>query len=448
MTEVIAVVIGLAVGAVLAWLWTSRRAGAAAGSMGELRAQLSKADEDFRALRHSLDAEREARVKAETELAEAAANLEEQRELLREAREKLSDTFKALSADALKSSSESFLELAKKSLEGLLAESRGDLEKRRESIEAMIKPLREALKGYEDHIRDLEKGRKEAYGGLQEQLKTLATTQRELQRETGNLVTALRNPQVRGRWGEVSLHRVVELAGMSEHCDFSEQVSVRSEDGQVRPDMVVHLPAGRQIVVDAKVSLDAYLNALAAETEPERARCLAQHAHQTRDHMESLARKSYWDEFASAPEFVVMFIPGESFFGAAVDQDPSLIEDGMENRVVLSTPTTLIALLRAVAYGWRQEQLAKNAQEISELGKQLHDRLRVLAEHLGRIGGSLGKAIDAYNDAVGSMERRVFPAARRFAELGVSAPQDIPPVEPVETTPRKLAPPEAEDEAD
>jgi DNA recombination protein RmuC len=442
MTELIAVLIGLAVGAFAAWLWLSRRGGAAEATISEVRVQLEKAERDFQELRARLDREREARVKAETEFAEARKNLEEQKQTLQRAREELTDTFKALSADALRSSGESFLELAKKQLETVLAESKGDLEKRREAIEGLVKPLREALKGYEEHLRSLEKSRKEAYGGLQEQLKSLATAHSELKQETGNLVTALRNPQVRGRWGEVSLHRVVELAGMSEHCDFSEQVSVSSEEGRVRPDMVVHLPAGRQIVVDAKVSLDAYLNALAAETEPERQRCLAEHARQTRDHMDALVRKSYWDQFESAPEFVVMFIPGESFFGAAVDNDPSLIEDGMKNRVVLATPTTLIALLRAVAYGWRQEQLAKNAQEISDLGRQLYDRLRVLAEHLTRIGGGLERAIGAYNDAVGSMERRVFPAARRFGELGVTATAEIPPIEPVETAPRRLSPPE------
>lgn len=446
MTEILLLVVGFAAGAVLAWLWVTRRAGAAGGTIAELRAQLESARTDFGALREALDAEREARVRAETELAEAARNLEEQKKLLEEARARLTDTFKALSDDALKSNNQAFLELAKKTLEALVAEAKGDLSKRQEAIEAMVKPLGESLKGYEEHVRTLEQTRQKAYGGLEEQLKTLSATHQRLEKETRNLGEALRNPQVRGAWGEMSLRRVVELAGMSEHCDFTEQVSVQSQTGRLRPDMLVHLPGGREIVVDAKVSLDAYLRAVEAESESQRATFLRQHARQTRDHMKKLSEKGYWDEFAGAAEFVVMFIPGEPFFGAAVDNDATLIEDGMKNRVVLATPTTLIALLRAVAYGWRQEQLAKNAQAISDLGRQLYDRLRTLADHLVDMGRGLERANEAYNRAVGSMERRVFPSARRFKELGVTAAEEIPPVEPVETAPRKLNPPEVSGE--
>jgi len=457
MTEAVLLAIGLAVGGVVAYLWGSararalsaaqraeaeQRASAAEGSLQEVRTQLEGARSDFDALREKLDAESRARTKAETELTEAAKNLEEQKKLLEDARSRLSDTFKALSDDALKSNNQAFLELARKSLENLLTDAKGDLGKRQQAIDAMVKPLTESLKRYEEHVNALENSRQKAYGTLEEQLRTLTGTHQQLEKETRNLVNALRKPQVRGRWGEISLHRVVELAGMSEHCDYSEQVSVTSDDGQVRPDMVVNLPAGRQIIVDAKVALDAYLSALSAESDDERQRHLVHHARQMRTHMQQLAQKSYWDQFPVAPEFVVMFIPGESFFHAALDKDHALIEDGMKSKVVLATPTTLIALLSAVAYGWRQEQLAQNAQEISELGKQLYDRLRTLAEHFGSMGKALTRANEAYNRAVGSLETRVFPAARRFKDLGVTAGEDIPAVEQQDTIPRSLTAPD------
>ncbi len=451
---IVGAVVGLVVGGAVAYALSLRakrvaetRAAGAEAKVDELRTQIARAEEDFRGLREGLDAEREARVKAQTELAEATKHLEEQKKLLEQAQARLTDTFKALSDDALKSNNQAFLELAKKTLEGALAEAKGDLDKRKEAIDGLVKPLGESLKQYEDHIRALEQTRQKAYGSLDEQLKLLSTTHQELRKQTGSLVNALKTPQVRGQWGELGLRRVVELAGMSQHCDFTEQVSVQAEGGRLRPDMIVHLPGEREIVLDAKVSLDAYLRALSAESDEERARCLKDHARQTRNHMEALARKSYWEQFEQAPEFVVMFIRGESFFGAAVDQDRSLIEDGMRNRVVLATPTTLIALLRAVAYGWRQEQLAQNARTISNLGRELYDRLRTLAGHISDMGNGLDRANKAYNRAVGSIEHRIFPAARRFKELGVTAGEDIPTVEPVDTSLRELTPPEDEDES-
>jgi len=458
MTEFLCALAGLAVGGVVAWVFASARARAVVASRlseaqaqairaeavtAEVRTQAQKAESDLQALRGELDAARRSRVEAETRLTEATRNFEEQKKLLDEARDRLADAFKALSGDALKSNNQAFLELAKKSLEAILAEARGNLGKHQEAIKGLVGPLEEALKRYEQQVKALEESRQKAYGSLEEQLKSLTSTQQQLQKETGNLVTALRTPQVRGQWGEVTLRRVVELAGMSDHCDYEEQPSADTETGRVRPDMIVHLPADRDIVVDAKVSLAAYLDALSAESEDQRKDCLQRHAQQLRKHMTQLAGKSYWEQFKRAPEMVVMFIPGESFFAAAVDCDKSLIEDGMSRRVVLATPTTLLALLRAVAYGWRQEQIAQNAQEISDLGKQLYDRLRTLAEHFANVGKSLQKANEAYNKAVGSMETRVFSAARRFKELGAAAGEEIGVVEPIDATPRSLDVPDS-----
>lgn len=416
-----------------------RRAATAEGTTAELRAQILSANNDLNELRSILDTEREGKVRAETQLRETIQRLDEEKKMLDEARSKLTDTFKALAGDTLDNSNRAFMNLAKETFDKVLAESRGDLGKRQEAIDGLVKPLAESLKRFEEHVTGIEKSRHGAYTSLEEQLKVLSASNTKLQEETGNLVTALRSPQVRGRWGEMTLKRVAELAGMSEHCDFTEQVTVENSDTtRIRPDMVVHLPAGREIVVDSKVPLEAYLNALSAKSEEHKKRDLAHHARQLRTHMNSLSEKAYWSQFKETPEFVVMFIPGESFFAAAVDQDHSLIEDGMKKRVIIATPTTLIALLHAVAYGWRQEQIAKNAQQISELGKQLYERMRVLSEHLVETGKGLEKASTAYNKAVGSMETRVFPAARKFKELGAVSGNDIAVVEPVETAIRTL----------
>jgi len=330
------------------------------------------------------------------------------------------------------------LSLAKETFDKVLAEAKGDLGKREEAINGLVKPLAESLKTFDEHVRTLETTRQQAYTSLESNLKVLTESQDKLQKETAHLVTALRTPQIRGRWGEMTLKRVVELAGMSEHCDFTEQLSVLTEQGLIRPDLVVHLPAAREIVVDAKVSLEAYLVALSAESEQARKEALARHATQIRAHMSQLSARTYWEQFDKAPEFVVMFIPGESFFAAAADADHQLIEDGIKKRVVLATPTTLIALLHAVAYGWKQEQVAANAQAISELGKQLYERMRTLVEHISGIGNGLEKATGAYNSAVGSLENRIVPAARRFKELGAASGDDIAIIGPVDTQPRQL----------
>ncbi|MCS6970738.1 MAG: DNA recombination protein RmuC [Planctomycetes bacterium] len=404
--------------------------------------------EESAQLRKQLLEEANARVKAEAQLVEALQRLAEEKKLLEDSKTALTDTFKALAGDSLNAATAAFLRLAQETFDKALTEAKGDLGKRHEAIQGLVKPLSEALAKFDEQVRQIEKQRQEAYASLAEQVKQLSSGQQQLQKETANLVTALRRPQVRGRWGELTLRRVVELAGMSEHCDFVEQATASSEEGRVRPDLLVRLPAGREIIVDAKVPLEAYLEAAAADSEEARQAALARHAAQVRDHMQSLASKAYWSQFDKAPEIVVMFIPGESFFSAALEADASLLEDGMQQRVVLATPTTLIALLRAVAYGWRQQQIAQNAQEISNLGKQLYERMRTLAESLDGIGKNLEKATESYNKAVGSLEGRVLPAARRFKELGVTTAddKDIPTLTPLEKKPRALSAPEARGE--
>lgn len=470
MMYALCVLAGLVIGGLAAWLIAStrtaksltaridefaRRANTAEGrasglegTIAELRSQNQRAVEDSAKLREQLASENSARVKAETQLAETVQRLEEEKKLLEDAKAKLTDTFKALAGDTLSNSTTAFLKLAKETLDKVLTDAKGDLGKRQEAIQGMVKPLSESITKFEEHVRTIEKNRQEAYSGLTEHLKVLSTSQQQLQKETANLVTALRKPQVRGRWGEMTLRRVVELAGMSAHCDFGEQVTSNAEESRRRPDLIVRLPGEREVVVDAKVSLEAYLDATEADSEETRKAAMTRHAGQVRSHMNGLADKRYWTQFTKAPEFVVMFIPGESFFGAAVDADHCLIEDGLERRVVLATPTTLIALLRAVAYGWRQEQVAKNAQEISDLGRQLYERMRILAEHIGEIGMGLEKANAAYNSAVGSIEARVLPAARRFKDLGAAPGAEVPMVEPIETTPRMLTAPELVEDAD
>jgi len=359
--------------------------------------------------------------------------------VLRRRKHETEAAFTALSAEALARNNQAFLDLARGALAQTQEAARGDLELRRQAVADLVTPVRASLEKVDSRIQELERARAGAYAGLQEQVRNLIETQSQLRAETGKLVTALRTPGTRGRWGEIQLRQVVEMAGMLEYCDFVSQTTVGPEDARLRPDLVVRLPAGKTIVVDVKTPLDGYLAALEAPDEATRKARLADHARQVRSHLTSLGRKSYWEQFDHAPEFAVLFLPGECFFSAALESDPSLIEFGVAQNIILATPTTLIALLRAVAYGWRQEKLAQNAAEISALGKELYKRLSDMSDHWSRVGKSLDRAVEAYNSAVGSLESRVLVSARRFAELKTTPlGVEIAELEPVERSAREI----------
>src|SRR5580698_3544088 len=435
--------IGLLFGGLVAWLALRSRTAALQARLSLTEKELAAVKADLARLLADQRGLVESRARLESALESERKTSTEKIELLSRAgdraAEDLQNAFKALAADALKSNNSSFLQIAQETLKRFQSEAKGDLDARQKAVADLVTPVRESLSKVDAQIQQMEIARGEAYGDLKAQVQSLISTQKDLQSETGNLVRALRTPNVRGRWGEIQLRRVVEIAGMLPYCDFAEQETVTGEIGRLRPDLVVKLPGGKVVVVDAKTPLQAFLDAFETTDEEARRKCLLDHARQVRDHMQKLSDKKYWEQFEATPEFVVMFLPGETFFSAALEQDTGLIEHGVLNRVIPASPTTLIALLKAINYGWNQEKLARNAQQISELGKELHERLRRLAGHITSVGTNLDRAVEAYNQAVGSLENRVLVSARKFAELGASVAEDIPDLEPIETTARALS---------
>jgi len=381
-----------------------------------------------------------ARLRAEKRIAELSTTLDLERRQSAERVAEVEKTIAQLSSEALRENSKTFLTLAQETLKQFHIQSKGDLEQKEKAVENLVKPIREALEKTAEQVRTMESERKEAYGALHKHLETLTQTQQLLHGETSKLVTALRRPEVRGQWGELTLKRLAELAGMVEHCDFTTQESIDTEEGRMRPDMLVRMPDGRIIVVDVKTPLDAYLSAIEAADDVARTRHLEHHARKVRERVRELASKAYWNQFANTPDFVVLFIPGDQFLAAALDVDRGLLEDALKQKVILATPTSFVALLRAVAYGWRQENLAENADRIRELGEELYQRLATFTEHLARLGSSLEGSVSAYNKAVGSLDTKVLPGARKFVDMGVSPRKTLESPALVETAPRDVPP--------
>lgn len=426
LTNLLFLFFGLCVGGLTAWLYGNAQC---LRKLAQVHAEL---DPQLAILREKLDAQNRL-------LAENESDRQKKDAWLSEVKGQFVDVFKALSADALRSNNQTFLELAALSMDKLLKDGRDDLGRRQDGIAQLLAPVRETLHKFDSQMSEIEKARIGAYESLREQVKVLHETQQQLRTETASLVRALSVPKARGNWGEMQLRRVVEIAGMLPYCDFLEQVSVTTEDGRQRPDMVVRLPAGKSIVIDAKVPLTAYLEALEVADDQKRKEKLLQHARNVREQINLLSRKSYWEQFPSAPEFVVLFLPGEVFFSVALEHDPSLLEYGVEQRIILATPTTLIALLKSVSYGWRQENLAANAQQISLLGRELHKRLGDMQEHLLDLGGKLSKAVESYNKTSASFESRVLVSARKFSSLeAVGTEDNISQSTQIESVPRLL----------
>jgi DNA recombination protein RmuC len=438
---VVALLFGIA-GFAIGYFWSRSRTPAGGRRLAELEAQLAATRENANRLGvQSAELEREAErlrgqlleaVQEGSQFGERARQLElrlaEERQetaqnlkLMGEAREAMENMFKSHAADALRSNNQSFLDLAKATLAEFQQGAKGDLEKRQIAIDALVAPVKASLDKVDEKIGLLERAREAAYGEIKQQFAQMSTMHKQLSDQTGNLVSALRQSHVRGRWGEIQLRRVVEMAGMMLHCDFVEQQGAESDDGRLRPDLIVKLPGGRQIVVDSKAPINAYMEAHEAASDELRKVKIQLHAQQVRRHLDSLAKKSYWEQFQPTPEVVVMFIPGEAFYSAALEADPTLLDNAFDQNVIIASPASLMALLKAASYGWRQEAIAENAREISLLGQELHTRLGTMAEHLGRIGKGLSNATGAYNDAIASFETRVLSSARKFKGLGATS---------------------------
>ena len=449
---ILAVVAFLAGGAI-AWTLASARArgsatgreqdlvarrAAAESAVAELRRQADTLRGDVNAAQKQIQQEQAARASAETSLAKAEEGLAERKHLLDETEARLKDAFRALASQALTESSQQFLKLAGESFQVLQQRAVGDLAQKEVSIEGLVKPLQDSVAKLEHHVSQFEVSWTGDKSGLAAEIQQLAESNRLLRQETGSLVTSLRQPHIKGKWGELLLRRAVELAGMSPHCDFSEQLSLTTEEGRVRPDMIVYLPSGGKIVVDAKVPLHAFLKALGCRDQAEYHAAMAEHAQLVRTHIVQLGSKRYWEQFSPSPEFVVLFLPAESYFSAALEKDAELIDDAMQKGVVLASPTTLLALLKAVAYGWNQQTTAQGAQRIADLGKELHKRLLRFLEHVSGVGAGLEKAIKSFNSAAGSAESMLLPAARKFQTLAAPGADEVQTLEQIETLPRQI----------
>jgi DNA recombination protein RmuC len=451
----IGIVVGLFAGVAVGFLLRTRRdAGALAdarlveGRLVDAQGSLARIGTQLEQATSSLAQSEADKARLGAELEQARRSAAERDRALAEDRERLVGTFAKLSSEALQANSERFLTLADARLREAQEAAKGELGQRQEAISQLLVPMKDLLARYEAGLRQMELERKGAYSGLSEQVKQLTASQDQLKRETQNLVTALRAPQTRGRWGELQLRRVVEMAGMVAHCDFDEQVTTSGEDGRLRPDLVVHLPGGAHVVVDAKVPLDAFLRATEAEDEDTRQAHLVAHARQLRTHIDQLSKREYWRQFDPSPDFVVAFLPGDPLLRAAFEQDGELMEYAFARQVVITTPTTLIALLRTFAKGWRDEALAENARVVKDLGAELYERLRVLGEHFAKMHRSLTATVEAYNGAVGSLESRVLVTARRFPDLAVVGhdAREVPELYPVSSTPRLPQAPELTEE--
>lgn len=405
-----ALLAGLLIGALITWAITRRRNKTLSQSVELLETRIKAQD--------TLRSEREAAFE--------------------QANSRLTQAFSELANQSLKSNSENFLRMAEQNLGTQHEKAKREASEREKAVESLVKPIKETLERSHKQISELEKSRSEAYGSIKSQLETMQINQQSLKQETHNLVNALRRPEVRGRWGEITLRRLVELAGMVEHCDFQEQVHTSSEDKVFRPDMIVSMPGGRTLVVDVKTPLDAYLAAVEAPDDAQRKVALQRHSRNVREHIRKLASKSYHEQFSESPEFVILFIPGDQFLSAALNEDPDLIESALSQQIILATPTSFVALLKAVAYGWRQLALAENAQEIKKLAEDMYGRLNAFVGHLNKLGRQLHSSVEHYNRAVGSLERKVLPGARKFVELGIKPKKEIEQLEPLESLPRTI----------